>query len=161
MTKYIIKLVTANILALALLFTPISMAALASHHHSSEKTEKAKDYGIRVDTKKNKVYVYKKVDGEWVLKDKMKCCTGKDSTPTPKGKHKTGKKEKSFVFEGKNYNYVTYFSGNCAFHSTPESDGKYSDRSLGKNESHGCVRLDPEDAKKIQSLPKGTTVIVE
>jgi len=149
------KSVIISTLALMVVLTP--NAALASHHSSKSTKENTK---ITVDTKHNKIHLYKKVDGEWVKVKTEKCCTGKDGA-TPKGKFKTKSKEKKFTKDGKDYKYVTYFKDNYAIHSTPY-DGEYHNNSLGHSRSHGCVRVKAETAEWIyKNIEKGTTIEVE
>ena len=96
-------------------------------------------YGIKVDTHKCKVYV----------------------NQTPTGYFTIGSKEKTFLHDGKNYDYVSYFSGKCAFHSVPRENDNYDNSSLGHKRSNGCVRLSASAAKWIYKYCKrGTKVYI-
>lgn len=134
-----------------------------SSKSKSKSHSKSKDnIKIKIDTHKNRIYLYEKINGEWIKIKSEKCCTGAKDTPTPKGTFKAKSKEKTFVNNGKNYNYVTYFEGKCAIHSTPYEDNKYHNSSLGHSRSHGCVRVKPETAKWIyENIEKGTTIEIE
>ena len=117
-------------------------------------------YGIKVDTHKCKVYVYQKVNDKWQLLGSKKCCVGKDNQ-TPTGYFTIGSKEKTFLHDGKNYDYVSYFSGKCAFHSVPRENDNYDNSSLGHKRSNGCVRLSASAAKWIYKYCKrGTKVYI-
>ena len=62
--------------------------------------------------------------------------------------------------------YAWRIRGGILFHSVtysrPNENSGGSTRSLGRAESHGCVRLTVSDAKWIyDNCPRGTTVIVQ
>ena len=156
----IIKIAAVSTLALMTVFNPIASASSHHHHHSSSvETPTKENTKIKVDTKHNKITLYKKVNGKWKKVKSEKCATGKKGKTT-KGKYKTKSKKKSFSSHGKDYNYVTYFDGDKAIHSTPY-DGKYDNSSLGHSRSNGCVRVKPETAKWIyENVEKGTTIEV-
>ena len=121
----------------------------------------ASTFGIKVDTKKCKVYVYEQIESNWQLIGTRKCCVGANGK-TPKGNFTIGSKKKTFLHNEKNYDYVSYFSGKCAFHSVPRANNTYDYSSLGHKRSNGCIRLAPEDAKWIYKYCKhGTKVIIE
>lgn len=121
----------------------------------------ATTYSIHVNLKKCKVQVYEQQNDEWKLIGTKKCCPGtKNKTPT--GSMTITKKKSSFTHGDAKYNYVSYFSGKCAFHSTPCIDGEYDNSSLGHHRSGGCVRLEPEAAKWIYKYCDcGTEVIIK
>ena len=117
------------------------------------------NFYVRIDTAKHRVSVYQRRGGEWTLLGTKKCASGTDDTPTPKGQFQVLKKQETFIANDANWNYVTYFFEDYAIHSTGEMGGKYNNKPLGKNVSHGCVRLKPEDAKWIYGhIPIGTRV---
>jgi len=105
-----------------------------------------------------------------VLVRTMKCSTGKNATPTPKGTFQatTGPGARWHYF--KKYTcwaqYAYYIEGDIMFHSVlyNQKDGPVTQSSvnnLGRKASHGCVRLAVEDAKWIwNNCPKGTQVTV-
>ncbi len=92
------------------------------------------------------------------------------ATPTPRGVYKMGARERFGKFANFGGTYARYWTqiiGNIYFHSIMYSrrdintlqSGAYSD--LGRNVSHGCVRLYVEDAKWLYYYaPPGTTVEV-
>ena len=119
---------------------------------------------IAVDTTKCRLGVYTGSKGKWTLKYYWKCSPGKPSTQTPKGEFRIGGRGKSF--SGKTYTcwYYTQFKGSYLFHSVLYEKGsmtKISVGTLGKQLSHGCVRLHIDNAKWInQNIPTGTKVYI-
>ena len=105
-----------------------------------------------------------------VMVKKMKCSTGRDATPTPKGTYTstTGPGARWHYFKKFDCwaQYAYYIQGDIMFHSVlyNEKEGRVTQSSvnnLGRKASHGCVRLSVEDAKWIyQNCTKGTTVVV-
>lgn len=120
-------------------------------------------YLILVDTTANRVGIYSGSVGKWNEVKKWVCTTGAKSTPTVKGTFTVQGKGKSF---GSGYTcwYYTQFYGNYLFHSVLYKQGSMSviiDGRLGINASHGCVRLNINNAKWIyDNIPRGTKVVV-
>ena len=120
-------------------------------------------YLILVDTTANRVGIYSGSVGKWNEVKKWACTTGAKSTPTVKGTFTVQGKGKSF---GSGYTcwYYTQFYGNYLFHSVLYKQGSMSviiDGRLGINASHGCVRLNINNAKWIyDNIPRGTKVVV-
>jgi putative cell wall-binding protein/lipoprotein-anchoring transpeptidase ErfK/SrfK len=123
----------------------------------------SKTYKIFVDLNKQKVYVYK--DNKLIRQ--MVCSTGKDETPTPRGRYLLGGKGANFYSSPSVicYNW-SRFNNNFLFHSVLyNTSGKpiaseYA--KLGKKASHGCIRLKIEDAKWIyNNAPKGTLITIK
>ncbi len=129
-------------------------------------------YRIRISTAKQRVYVY-----EWDGRDfdkcikEMKCSTGLDATPTPKGTfwNTAPLKEWWYFTEFDCWaKYAWCIDGGIFFHSVIFSKQDESTlrtntvKNLGKKASHGCVRLTVDNAKWIfTNCPAGTPVIVE
>ena len=138
----------------------------------SEEAKKAiKPYVLKISTADQRVYAYAPdANGEYTqLVRTMKCSTGKDATPTPKGTFtNTGPGARWHYFKKFECwaQYAYYIDGDIMFHSVlyNEKDGPVTQSSvnnLGRKASHGCVRLSVEDAKWIyNSCPKNTKVIV-
>lgn len=139
---------------------------------SGDALKALKPYVVKVSTDDQRVYVYGLDDNNeyTVLVRTMKCSTGRNSTPTPKGTFQatTGPGARWHYF--KKYNcwaqYAYYIEGDIMFHSVlyNQKDGPVTQSSvnnLGSKASHGCVRLSVEDAKWLyQNCPKGTKVVV-
>jgi lipoprotein-anchoring transpeptidase ErfK/SrfK len=100
----------------------------------------------------------------------MKCSTGKDETPTPKGTFQGGTGPGARWHYFKKFDcwaqYAYYIQGDIMFHSVlyNQKDGPVTQSSvnnLGRKASHGCVRLSVEDAKWVYSnCPRNTKIIV-
>ncbi len=119
---------------------------------------------IVVDTSACRFGVFEGSKGNWTAMKYWKCSPGKPSTPTKKGKFTVKSKGKSF--SGKTYTcwYYTQFYGNYLIHSVLYQKGsmtKIKTGTLGKQLSHGCVRLAIENAKWVyDNIPRGTTVYI-
>lgn len=127
------------------------------------KSSKTK-YLIAVDCTRNRTCIYEGKKGAWKLKSYWKCTTGKKSTPTIKGSFKVCGKVSHFG-EQKGYSvwYATRIKYEYYFHSIlykPWSKSAVLSGTLGKNKSHGCVRLKLKNAKWIYKNCKGGTKIV-
>ena len=116
-------------------------------------------YLILVDTTANRVGIYSGSVGKWNEVKKWVCTTGAKSTPTVKGTFTVQGKGKSF-----GSGYTCWYYGNYLFHSVLYKQGSMSviiDGRLGINASHGCVRLNINNAKWIyDNIPRGTKVVV-
>lgn len=121
------------------------------------------DWLILVDTTQNRTVVFKEGGGSWTVQKYFICTTGAWNSPTIRGQFTVASRGLSF---GSGYTcwYWTQFKGNYLFHSVlynPGSMTSIQDGRLGINASHGCVRLDINDAKWIyQNIPSGTKVVV-
>jgi len=129
-----------------------------------KNTKSGTKYLIAVDCGKNRTCIYKGKKGDWKLKDYWKCTTGKKSTPTIKGKFKVCGKVSHFG-EQKGYSvwYATRIKYEYYFHSIlyrPWSKSSVLSGTLGKNLSHGCIRLKLKNAKWIYNNCKSGTKIV-
>ena len=102
-------------------------------------------YLILVDTTANRVGIYSGSVGKWNEVKKWACTTGANQL-----RHTCW--------------YYTQFYGNYLFHSVLYKQGSMSviiDGRLGINASHGCVRLNINNAKWIyDNIPRGTKVVV-
>ena len=133
------------------------MDVKAQNYSSSTK------YLILVNTKTNVARIYTGKNKNWRCIKNWSCTTGKSSTPTVKGSFIIGKRGNSF---GHGYTcwYWTQFKNDYLFHSViynPGSKSSVQDGRLGKNLSHGCVRLSIANAKWLHDkIPSGTKTIV-
>ena len=121
------------------------------------------NYLILVDRAACKVAVYAGRFGAWNNIMYWDCAPGKASTPTVSG---------TFTVQGKGYYFdsgsarcywYTQFYGNYLFHSVLYSkyNGSLMDGRVGVPLSHGCVRLQIDNAKWIyDNIPRGTKVVI-
>jgi len=131
-----------------------------------------KPYMLKISTEKQRVYAYGlDANNEYtVLVRTMKCSTGKNETPTPKGtfQNSTGPGARWHYFKKFDCwaQYAYYIQGDIMFHSVlyNQKDGPVTQSSvnnLGRKASHGCVRLSVEDAKWVWSnCPRNTKIVV-
>lgn len=101
----------------------------------------------RIDLSQQKMYVYQ--NGR--LKHKWKISTGKRGFSTPLGSYRPTRMYKEY-YSKKYYNspmpYSIFFRGGYAIHGTG------SIKRLGSRASHGCVRLHPNNARKLYTMVK-------
>lgn len=160
MKKRILPLVFTLCLALAAMVLLCACASAAS----------ANDYRIEVDITNQITTVFRRSDNAIVRQ--MICSTGTGDR-TPRGVFKleatrasTDRKPWYYITNYRCYvKYATRIKGSILFHSIPYSDKSLDsiDRAalcqLGVKASHGCIRLNWEDAHWIAcNCPDGTTV---
>lgn len=133
-------------------------------HDRIQGVGSATNYLIAVDTSRCIVGIFTGSQGSWTLSRSHACAPGKPSTPTVKGYFSvTGK---GYVFgneKGYSCYYWTQFYGDYLFHSILYNPGTFrvQDPTMGRQVSHGCVRLELENAKWIyDNIPYGTRVVV-
>ena len=136
-----------------------------------ESEEYVFPYKLVVDISDRRTYVYRWTGdryGEQIAT--FKCCVGAPSTPTPLGTFQGSGQAGGRWYYFKDFDcyaqYAWRIRGGILFHSVtysrPNENSGGSTRSLGRAESHGCVRLTVSDAKWIyDNCPRGTTVIVQ
>lgn len=123
-------------------------------------------YLILVDRAACMVYVFEGSKGNWSPVKYFPCSVGKKSTPTITGSFETSIKGKYFdPKSGGRCWYYTIFKGNYYFHSViydyNPQPVNVIDGTMGAWVSHGCVRLNLEDAKYIyDDIPSGTKVYI-
>lgn len=119
---------------------------------------------IVTDTSACKVAIFAGSQGNWSTVKYISCSPGKPSTPTVKGEFKVTGRGLSFGKATYDCWYYTQFYGDYLFHSVIYNKGSKTsiqDGRLGMQLSHGCVRLNINDAKWIyDNIPNGTKVIV-
>ncbi len=118
-------------------------------------------YLIWISHYTQRVVIYQGSKGKWKVLRSGQCATGKHGTQTPKGVFKIKYKEKG-IFNKYTYEKpAVYFKKGIAFHSRIKRySGGYSDATIGRPKSHGCVRLMDSDINFIyKRCPKGTTVV--
>ncbi len=143
-------------------YVPIPLEQRGMHDRINDLNSSTQ-YLIAVDCTANRVGVFQGWQGHWNPLHFWMCTTGAWSSPTRKGYFTI--RDKGIAF-GSGYTcwYYSQFSGNYLFHSVlyqPGSMSRIQDGRLGINASHGCVRLNINDAKWIyDNAPRGTRVVV-
>lgn len=144
-------------------------ALLTANHIMKAMTEKAQSMSsitkwlILCDTGNYFAGVFKGSQGNWKMVRFIYIGVGKAKTPTKKGKFRLRKKKKNLYGYGVRCLYACSFKGAYYFHSIPYYyDGKtVFSPVLGKQISHGCVRMATDDAKYIyKKVPLKTSVWV-
>ena len=119
-------------------------------------------YIIMVNRDACKVGIFQGWQGGWSPVMYMDCTVGKPSTPTVSGVFRVGSRGYYFDSYGSRCFWWTQFYGNYLFHSVLYyPNGSLMDGRVGMALSHGCVRLQIDNAKWIyDNIPSGTTVVV-
>ena len=132
------------------------MVQIAQNYSSNTR------YLILVDRNACKVGIFCGSRNNWNLIHFWDCAPGKPSTPTVTGQFTVGSKGHYFDSGDSRCYYFTQFKGNYLFHSVLyNKNGTLRDGRTGLQLSHGCVRLDINNAKWIyDNIPAGTKVFV-
>lgn len=114
------------------------------------------------DLKNKYTYILKKDNNSWIQLFKWKCTVGKPSTPTITGIFYIDGRKPYFGTDEYRVKYATRIKDGYYYHSVLyDSKGSYIiDGRLGKALSHGCIRLDTENAKWIYNNILDTTTVV-
>jgi lipoprotein-anchoring transpeptidase ErfK/SrfK len=116
-----------------------------------------------VDTDDTKFVVFEGSYGNWTPIFVWDCGSGAPETPTVLGVFHVGIKGYSFGEQwGYSCYYYTQFYGNYLIHTGLYYANTWipMDTSMNIRNSHGCVRLDPPNAKWIwDNVSAGTTVV--
>ena len=126
-------------------------------------------YMAKVSTTKNRVYIYGWTGAGYdMLVKEFTCTTGAKNTPTKKGTFQAVGPISEWYYMANSSVWVRYafqIEGNYFFHSLlysykgQEKPSSTSVHNLGRNASHGCVRLALEDVKWIyENCTVGMTV---
>ncbi len=153
---------------IALTVTTVMSSSTLSFGASSKSK-----YWIKVNAQANVATVYKKIDKKWEPYRAMLCScgTGKKGSgeDTPTGTYYVQSRWKWLQMVGGVYGrYVVQFYGDYLFHSVPyeyygdlDSMPAKEFNKLGKDASHGCVRLSIMDSKWVyDNILRGTKVTV-
>lgn len=139
---------------------------LAKMHGVANNQDSPTNYIVIVDRAAHRVGVFKGSKYNWADAKYYKCCVGKPSTPTISGTYYIKSRGKYFDTgtKGRCW-YFTQINGNYLFHSViydrQNSPKRIIDNSMDAAVSHGCVRLDLENAKWIyDNIPNNTKVII-
>lgn len=141
---------------------PAASSQPETEHVSLEQAEQP--LKIDVSLEDQKVYV---LDAKDRIVQEYICSSGKEGDETPTGTFTITDRGKSFynpkVKEGAYY--WTRFYKTFLFHSLPFDENEEMEpqeaAKLGTPASHGCIRLETENAKWIyDNIPEGTTVVI-
>lgn len=120
------------------------------------------NYLILVNRTSHTVNIFQGKQGNWATIKSFSCT---DGNATPNGTYTIGSHTYHFG-EEKGYTcwYATQITGEILFHSVlynPNSMTSIQDGRLGITASHGCIRLDINNAKWIyENIPSGTKVVI-
>lgn len=108
------------------------------------------------------VTVFTKTNEGWKAIKDMPCSIGAPRTPTVVGQFEYFSKEKQWSYPGYYVAPIMRFYSGYAFHSTLiRYDGTPYDSRVGKQISHGCVRMRPEDINWMaDTIPLYTKVYI-
>ncbi|MCL1847198.1 MAG: L,D-transpeptidase family protein [Coriobacteriia bacterium] len=117
---------------------------------------------IVIDTGNCILGVFSGSKGNWSNRYMWLCSPGTSATPTIKGTYRVG--SRGYVF-GSGYScyYWTQISGDYLMHSVLYYPGTNTimEGTMGVPGSHGCVRLDIQNAKWIyDNIPTGTAILI-
>ncbi len=117
---------------------------------------------IVTDLKNKYTYIFKKDNGVWSQLYKWESTVGKPTTPTIKGIFYINGRKSSFGTDEYLVKYATRIKDGYYYHSILyDSTGKYiKDARLGQELSHGCIRLETNNAKWIYENILDTTTII-
>lgn len=130
---------------------------------NENKIKSPTDYLLVTDVKNKYTYVFKKDDGNWVNLYKWESTVGKPSTPTITGVFFVNGRKPYFGTDEYRVKYATRIKDGYYYHSILyDSTGSYIiDGRLGESLSHGCIRLDVNNAKWIyENIPDTTTIVI-
>lgn len=119
------------------------------------------DYLLVTDLKNKYTYVFNKENKIWKQIYKWKCTVGKPQTPTITGIFYIDGRKPGFGTDDYSVKYATRIRGGYYYHSVLyDPTGSYIiDGRLGKALSHGCIRLDTDNAEWIYKNILDTTAV--
>jgi lipoprotein-anchoring transpeptidase ErfK/SrfK len=114
---------------------------------------------VLVDVGGQSMEVY--VDGQ--LRHRWAVSTGRDGYDTPGGTFRPQRLEREWYsrqYDNAPMPHAVFFSGGYAIHGTNET------RRLGRQASHGCIRLSPGNAARLFSMvqehgPRRTRIVID
>lgn len=132
---------------------------------NDNKIKSNTNYLLITSIKERLTYIYEKENNEWKLIYKWSCTVGKPSTPTIKGVFNIGIRYDAITSEGSRVfvKYAVNIVGEYYYHSIlyDINTGEIYDDRLGVAISHGCIRLETQNAKWIyDNIPEGTSVVI-
>lgn len=134
---------------------------LETMYNIAQGYSSATNYLILVNSYTNRLAIFQGSYGNWTPVQFWLCSTGALGTPTVFGEYTVGSRGYSFG-SGFSCYWWTQFYGDYLFHSVTyyQNTNVIMEGKLGVNISHGCVRLDINNAKWIyDNIPYGTKVV--
>lgn len=134
----------------------LEMLSRANNYSSSTQ------YIILVNRRTHKVGIFQGRQGSWSLVKYWDCADGAPGTPTVSGVFTIAAKGYYFDSGASRCYWWTQFYGNYLFHSVLyNKNGTLRDGRVGMALSHGCVRLQINNAKWIyDNIPSRTKVVI-
>ena len=121
-------------------------------------------YLIFVSLNEQKVYIYKGHTNNWNECKSFICSSGIKGEETPPGNYFVENRGYSFYSEEyeQGAKYWVGFKGNYLFHSLPYNEDltEIVDPTIGVPSSHGCIRLEEENAKWIYDNVSGNSRVI-
>ena len=121
-------------------------------------------YLIFVSLNEQKVYIYKGHTNNWNECKSCICSSGIKGEETPPGNYFVENRGYSFYSEEyeQGAKYWVGFKGNYLFHSLPYNEDltEIVDPTIGVPSSHGCIRLEEENAKWIYDNVSGNSRVI-
>lgn len=126
--------------------------------------ESETDYFVWTDIDRQLTHILKGEKNDWKLMKTFKCSTGKNQSPTTRGRFIIGEKGKWFYSErlGSGAKYWVRFNETYLFHSVAmDKEQNIIDDVIGERRSSGCVRMEIDDIKWFyDKIPEGTSVFI-
>lgn len=125
--------------------------------------ESPTNYLLITDLQNKYTYVFKREGNNWKQLYKWICTVGKSQTPTITGTFYINGRKPSFGTDEYMLKYATRIKGGYYYHSVLyDPTGSYIiDGRLGRALSHGCIRLDTDNAQWIyENIPDTTAVLI-
>lgn len=140
----------------------LTFEEVAENFVNARKTESDTDYLIWVSKRNFTVSVFLKRDYGWDLIRQFDCSIGAPDTPTVTGEFTYHKYHSRWQYDGYYVGPIMRFYRGYAIHTTLiNDDGTTRDARVGKQISHGCVRVVPDDMKwLVDYVPLGTKIYV-
>ncbi len=120
---------------------------------------------VFVNISEQKTYIYTGGINNWTLEKEFVCSTGIENKETPVGIFKVQTRAPWFFASkyGQGGKYYVQFMGNYLFHSIPFAEDQETilDETLGEPASHGCIRLNIDDAKWLyDNVSDGSKILI-
>lgn len=132
--------------------------------YANSHFENTKGHCILVDIGRQLTYVFKSDGENWQLEKQLVCSTGRNISPTIRGRFKIEDRGEWFYSDRlkSGAKYWLRFKNSYLFHSVAmDKNQNITDNTLGEKSSNGCVRLAVEDAKWMyENVENGSDVFI-